>query len=249
MKLFVAIYDDARLFNHFLNHYVKAGVTEFFIALDEQVAGLTAPSTPSCRITLVHGLDVADSFHGGNAAVTEMRQRHQDPDEWAIIVDLDEFIEFPGPIPELLQAADRQNANVIKGTMFDRFSIDGKLVDFAPESDLSRLYPVKARFVYNVLDGADYKGVVVKGLLEPRIAHHEFVDERAYPEFLEISHYKWSSTHALDRVKLAYDTLRARGAHWADEYRLILEHYERHGRFAWETFGGSLAEPTGLKHR
>jgi hypothetical protein len=249
MKLFAAIYDDARLFNHFLNHYVKAGVTEFFIALDEQVADLAAPTIPSCRITLVHGLDVAESVHGGNAAVTEMRKRYQDPNEWTIIVDLDEFIEFPGPVPELLEAADRQHANIIKGTMFDRFSLDGKLVDFESDSDLSRVYPIKARFVHNVLDGADYKGVLVKGWLEARIAHHEFVDERPYSEFLEISHYKWSSTTALDRVRRRYRTLIERGLEWAYEDRLILDHYERHGRFAWETFGGSLADPTALKHR
>lgn len=125
----------------------------------------------------------------------------------------------------------------------NRFSFDGRLVDFDADSDLSRLYPVKGRFICNVLDGADYKGVAVKGLLEARIAHHEFADEIPYSELLEISHYKWSSTTALNRVKLAYDTLVSRGAHWADEYRLILEHYERHGRFAWETFGGELAIP------
>jgi len=241
MKLFVAIYDDARLLGHFLRHYDRAGVTEFFIALDRQIETLSRTFDLPYRVTFVPGLDVADSFYGGNAAVTEMRKHYQNPTEWAVIVDLDEFVEFPVAIPQLLEAAERQEANVIKGIMFDRFSLDGRLVDFDAASDLSRLYPVKARFIYNVLDGADYKGVVVKGLLEARIAHHEFADERIYSELIEISHYKWSTTTALDRVKLAYDTLVARGAHWADEYRLVLEHYERHGRFAWETFGGQLA--------
>jgi hypothetical protein len=142
-----------------------------------------------------------------------------------------------------------RNEAIVRATMFDRFSIDGKLIDFKPDSDLSQLYPVKARFIANVLDGADYKGVLVKGHLRGRVAHHEFIDEVVHPEFLEISHYKWSSATALDRVKLAYQTLTERGAHWADEYRIILEHYERYGRCAWETFGGELCTPPRTEPR
>lgn len=121
MKLFVAIYDDARLFGHFLRHYAKAGMTDFFVALGEEVAGVTATAPCSTRITYVRGLDVADSFYGGNAAVTQMRRRYQDPNEWAIIVDLDEFIEFPVSISEIVKAAERQGANVVKGTKSVQF--------------------------------------------------------------------------------------------------------------------------------
>ena len=56
MKLFVAIYDDARLLSHFLKHYAKAGVTDFFVALDGQVEQLTVDPPPSTRLTLVRGL-------------------------------------------------------------------------------------------------------------------------------------------------------------------------------------------------
>jgi hypothetical protein len=238
MKLFTTIYDDARLLSHFLCHCKKAGVTEFYIKqIDAVVSAFRLPP----EVTLLRGLDVADSFYGGNAAVTEMRRRYQSSYEWVIICDLDEFIEFPSSIEAVVDSADNAGANVVRATMFDRFSIDGRLINFGPESDLSQLYPVKARFIANVLDGADYKGVLVKGELRASVAHHEFVDEIVYPELLEISHYKWSSTNALDRVKSAYQTLTKRGAHWAEEYRIILEHYERYGRFAWETFGGQLS--------
>jgi hypothetical protein len=28
---------------------------------------------------------------------------------------------------------------------------------------------------------------------------------------------------------------------WENEYKKVLDHYEMHGRFAWETFGGEVA--------
>ena len=175
--------------------------------------------------------------------MTEMRSRYQEADEWAVVVDLDEFIELRSPVTDLVQSADRHGANIIKGTLFDRFSVDGALVGFGPDSDLPRLYPVKARFIANVMKGADYKGIVVKGSLRARIAHHEFENEIMDPEILEISHYKWSNVNALERVKFTYRTLAERGVPWAWEYKNILDHYDRYGRFAWETFGGEMCSP------
>jgi hypothetical protein len=131
--------------------------------------------------------------------------------------------------------------------MVDRFSADGALVDFDPDSDLSRLYPVKARFIANVMDGADCKGVVVKGSLRARMAHHEFENEIRYSETLEISHYKWPNVNALESVKYSYSTLAERGAHLADEYKSILDHFNRYGRFALQTFGGALCSPAAVQ--
>ena len=78
--------------------------------------------------------------------------------------------------------------------------------------------------------------------LRAAVAHHLFEGERMYSEELEISHYKWTES-ALERVRRAYEMVSAQGIPWAREYKTILEHYERHGRFAWETFGGEIVEP------
>jgi hypothetical protein len=37
MKLFTAIYDDSGLLSHFLRHYERVGVTEFYVAIDQQI--------------------------------------------------------------------------------------------------------------------------------------------------------------------------------------------------------------------
>jgi hypothetical protein len=79
----------------------------------------------------------------------------------------------------------------------------------------------------------------VKGHLAPapRAGHHWFDRELASAEALEISHYKWTSG-SVERLRRNYADARRRGVAWAEEYRRALEHYETHGRFAWELFGG-----------
>jgi hypothetical protein len=242
MKLFTAIYDDARLLRHFLRHYDSAGVTEFYIATSAACASEVKAVVSDYNVGLFEQFDVQDSSLGGNAAVTEMRRLHQAENEWSIIVDLDEFIEFSADIEHIISAAENEGANVVRGIMYDRFTADGRLADFNPDSDLSKLYPVRARFIAHVMRGADYKGVFVKGQLKSKVAHHSFVGEKVASTILEIAHYKWN-TRTIARLEHTYTELVKRGIPWAVEYRRILDHYQQHGRMAWEEFGGELIGP------
>ena len=83
--------------------------------------------------------------------------------------------------------------------------------------------------------------MLVKGDLKSFAAHHKFYDERPYSETLEISHYKWND-RALDRTRIARDLCSAANSPWDfdGEFKRVLDHYEQHGRFAWETFGGEI---------
>ena len=56
---------------------------------------VACPPTISPR--LYTGLDVDDSVTSGTSAVSAMRAAAQGEDEWVVIVDLDEFVEFKGP--------------------------------------------------------------------------------------------------------------------------------------------------------
>jgi hypothetical protein len=236
MKLFVAIYDDTVLLDQFLRHYETRGVREFFVAIPEgEREDLEAVAGHD--VTLVEGLDVKNSVYG-TSAVTAMRERFQHADEWAVVVDLDEFVECPS-LPEVAASAERAGANLVRGIMHDRFSVDGRPRDFAPDADLQDVYPIKARFVREVMQGCDHKGVLVKGQLRPAPGkqHHVFAGELGYADVLEISHYRWTAA-GLERVEVKRQIARDAGMPWDDAYQRALDHYARHGRFAWETFGG-----------
>jgi Glycosyl transferase family 2 len=240
MKLFTAIQHDAQLLENFLTHYSRAGVTQFLIAIDARFEGAVAEFFRNYNIQLFRDLDVRDTVIGGVTAITQIRERHQSADEWVIIVDLDEFVEFNPSIHEIITQAELEGANVVRSIMWDRFSEDGGLVRVTSGSDLSHLFPIRARFIQNIMGGADYKGVLVKGHLKSFAAHHLFRDEVVCSRVLELSHYKWTEG-SISRLRAAHEMVAAAGRPFAAEYARVLDHFERHGRFAWEEFGGEIA--------
>jgi hypothetical protein len=135
MKLFVTIYNDATLLEHFLRHYTAAGIGEFFIAAGPEWEGDVRQFTDQYPIVLCPDLPIPNSLYG-SAPVFDMRLRHQGKNEWVAIVDLDEFVEFPDKIDRLTAEAERDGANVIRGIMHDRFSADGSLATFGQGSGL-----------------------------------------------------------------------------------------------------------------
>jgi hypothetical protein len=242
LKLFTAISDDAGLLRHFLNHYEKLGVSNFLIAVSETTAEAVSRYQEQYNITIVEGLDTTDAILGGASAVTAMRNRYQDKNEWSIIVDLDEFLELRTNIVDVIKLAEQEGANLVRATMWDRFSIEGLPVPFDPSSDLPRLYPVRARFTGIVMMAADFKGVLVKGLLKSVAAHHTFEDERAFSQVLDLSHYKWTAI-GVARMRRAWKAVSEAGLPFGAQYKRALDHYDHHGRFAWEAFGGEIVAP------
>ena len=247
LKLFVCVVDDDRLLPHFLRHYVRSGVTEFHVAAPQHLANSIDGASRNYKVIQYPGFDAAASFTGGAEAVTKMRELAQGPKEWVVIVDLDEFVEFSEPVNDLARKVEAEGGNIARGIMYDRFAIDGQLKAFDDDSELSALFPVRARFRRVVMGGNEIKGVLVKGRLRSLAAHHKFHDEKPYSEMLEISHYKWND-RALDRTRLARDRCAAANSPWDfdGEFKRVLDHYERHGRFAWERFGGEIV---GGSHR
>jgi hypothetical protein len=239
VKLFVCIFDDAGLLPHFLRHYDRLGVSEFHVATTPSLAEEVSEAAAAYRASVYTEFEVAETVTGGVTAVAAMRDRAQDLGEWVVIVDLDEFVEVDGPLQDLMPELERENANVARGIMYDRFPADGRPTPFDADSDLPSLYPVRARFIRDVMQGTDFKGFLVKGHLQGEGAHHIFAGERVFSRVFEISHYKWDDP-TLRRIKQALEMTQAAGLDWSEEYRRILEHYAEHGRFAWETFGGEL---------
>jgi hypothetical protein len=242
VKLFTVVQHDAQLLGHFLAHYRRAGVTNFFIAVDPRFEPAVAQFMPYYKITIFRNLDVQETVVGWVSAVTHMRKQHQKADEWIIIVDLDEFVEFSPAINDIVRFAEAEGASVVRAIMWDRFSKDGRVAPVTPSSDLEQVFPVRARFIQRVMLGTDYKGVLVKGHLESLAAHHTFYDEAVCSYLLCLSHYKWTDG-AIERLRAAHRMVLASGWPFAREYARVLEHYEQHGRFAWEEFGGEIASP------
>jgi hypothetical protein len=181
---------------------------------------MTAAFKRMYNVTVYGHLDVANTVTGEVSAVTEMRRLQQNINEWIIIVDLDEFVEFPDPIPTILSRADAEGANVVRGIMWDRFTAHGGGAEVTPESDVRVVFPVRARLVKNVMRGMDFKGVLIKGHLKSCCAHHMFEEEIVYYRELEISHYTWTKG-SIDRLHRAHQMVVDSGAGFAVEYMRV----------------------------
>src|SRR5260370_30341041 len=105
MKLFTAIYDDARLLGHFLAHYGRAGVTEFFIAVAGDLVSAVRPFMSQYQITLCQDLGVSDQYPFGVNAAPEARPRYQKPEDGALVVDIDDFVASPRPVDVVVPVA------------------------------------------------------------------------------------------------------------------------------------------------
>jgi hypothetical protein len=244
MKLFTSVFDDARLLRHFLEHYARAGVAEFYIVAPREFTGDIAPLSSAYPITVseLEWRAMSESFSRGDLAtnaVGKLRARYHGEHEWAVVVDLDEFVDFGEDIGPLIARAESEGANVVNGVMYDRFSADGRTVDPVDGLSLDERYPVRSRFITNVMLGCDVKAVIVKGRLEgvPGAEHHELAEARAASRSVPIEHFKWTGG-SVDRLRERCRKLRELGTWWWIEYARAVEHYETYGRFAWEEFGG-----------
>lgn len=235
MKTFVSVYDDARLLPHFLRHYLSQGSTHFFIAADPAVAAEARRHCAGFPAQVIDGLNVEDSAEGGTIAVTAMRLRFSEPEEWVALADLDEFQEHPGGLSRSAQLAQSEGANVVRGILIDRVAQDGSLPVFDDETDLWKLFPVRCRLTKRLQRGADYKAALVRGPLLPALAHHRFQGERVSSRQIEIHHFKWNAA-AQARMRGAIELLKARGLSWRVEYERVLDHIGTHGRIRWEDF-------------
>jgi hypothetical protein len=235
MKLFVAIYDDYSLLPHFIRHYRELGIDRFYIAADPAIAADVRRGVAHVDAVVRDDLDVIDSFQGGAKAVTQMRREYTGSLEWVLITDLDEFAEFERSLPETTAKAESEGANVVRGLMVDRVSSDGSLPDIRDDTDLWATFPRKCRLTSQLQGSVDYKGVLVRGDLEPTMAHHEFAGEVLSSQMVVVHHFKWNA-QAESRVRTAMEMARVAGISWWPEYLKVLDHLALHGRIRWEDF-------------
>ena len=90
----------------------------------------------------------------------------------------------------------------------------------------------------------DHKAVLVKGRLPgaPGAGQHNLIGEIVASSVLDIDHYKWTGG-SIERLRERCRALAEAGIDRRAEYERVIKHYDAHGRFVWEEFGGELAVP------
>ena len=83
--------------------------------------------------------------------------------DWALLADADEFIEFPTKLNEFLKIADRRSQNLLLGTMIDRLSLSPAFPVVSNDRSLDDTFPFAYPLTRQIRRGWDRKIVAIRG--------------------------------------------------------------------------------------
>jgi hypothetical protein len=205
IRLFVVIYDTSELLPHFLEYYSKIGVTKFNIGIAynaQQDNDLVDKVKSYCSNYNCSFIIKKLQKYIDNKQEIEFLLKQQDPylnDDFIIYCDLDEFIEYPAPIVEIIDGMKKQNIWCIKGDFIDRISQDGTLKSVLPNIDIGVQFPIGVDLTKKILKGCCQKVILHKGIVPLSCSGHHntkfgYLDKWPIGSQNEYSvhHFKWN---------------------------------------------------------
>lgn len=122
VALFAVMRNERKIAPHFLDHYRKLGVSDFFIVDNDSDDGLREWLEAQDDITLYHTKGGYLKSNCGTDWINEMIQEHG-IDRWCLHVDADEMFVYAGyettPISAYAEALDREGARAVFSFMLD----------------------------------------------------------------------------------------------------------------------------------
>jgi hypothetical protein len=229
---------DSILVRHLIEHYRALGVESFKL-----IRHAESTADPDYELIAHHaneaGVRLFDTWLGPwddkmhEVRMASVMARH--PDDWFVLVDLDEFHLYDRPIRELIDMCESGGYVLVKGCYVDRLAPDGGF----PEVDSSPLweqYPLGGAITAQLLDAIPLKVGIALGRTLIGGGHHVTLGHTGLPRdvaYIQVHHFKWTGSliaRTRKRIqryesgawRLAYDKVLT------DAYRLV-EHVDGHG--------------------
>lgn len=174
---------DVHLFRHFLEHYAAQGIDAFVFDLHSNVGA-------EDRIALFRSMlsgypaEVRNIVVGPYTShlnhidyVNRFLADHGAPDRWCVLVDADEFVEFPGGAGPFLDACASEGCNVVIGNLVDRLSLDPPFPAVRPDEPLGAQFPWSYPLTRQIRRGVDRKVVAVRGRFSCVEGKHRLIEE------------------------------------------------------------------------
>lgn len=147
----VGVEHDLALLPHFVRYYLAMGVAPscFHLVLNGPNGDSEAMRRARSILT-AHGIEPEEVWIAPytSDAMWEKRrtvqQRVADPADWVLSADVDEFHEFPAPLPDFLRYCERRSVNCVQGVFIDRLAPGGELAAVAPDPPIWEQFPVQA---------------------------------------------------------------------------------------------------------
>lgn len=246
VRVLTSISYDVSLLPHFVSYYRSLGVEEFAISVLEQRPGIRAEAE-AVAASLGAGIHLYGAaewekrcgVEGANK--DELRRRVAQPGDWLIPADLDEFIQFPAPLPALIDQLRAADAQYVTGMFRDRLAPDGMLAATESAPPIWEQYPLEAAVTERLAQGLCIKVILCRADCELSSGHH-FVSgamRRWDGAAGTVHHFKWRAglAEALERRVEVY---RREKVSWIGECQRVVAYLAEHGRIIPEHFGARL---------
>ena len=179
-------FNGSALIPHFLSHYRALGVQDNKMFLDLH----HDPALPDVALSQCRDLLGATGVHT-RLLVQEYTPELQDlamlsalslvpmhPEDWVIVVDLDEFLVFDGAddVYEVIDLMAAEQSTYAIGEMLDRVAPRGDLSQISNDTVIWDQFPLVCPVVSGVSKGLPFKVTIHKSYLRSGPGHHHIVE-------------------------------------------------------------------------
>lgn len=229
MTLIAPVADRISILPYFLKHYAGIGITRFVLLYWQgQTRADLQALCAGYPVDLVPGLDCALDAYSCVEELQLLNQLREDrirPDEWFMIVDLDELCWFHGRnAPETARLAERLGYQALHGHLVDRIARDGRLACI--RGQLDHQFPLATSITQAIGACAD-KYTLSLGHLPILLGHHIVDAEERRRGFglMEVHHFKWVRGLE-DLLNLRAKLHREQGFCWHTEHGTFLSLFQ-----------------------
>jgi hypothetical protein len=233
---------DNTLLKHFVNYYHSLGVESFIIAIDERTPTIWSSTqeiaaTIPVQIKLVPASERQRLTGLEKNNKEEIREKYLSRDDWFIPADLDEFIQFPASIPQLINEMVKEGATFINGAFSDRLSSTGVLTQTEESPSIWEQYPLEAEVSAKLVRCWCTKVTLARGDCILTSGHHNVIApcKPLVARKCTIHHFKWRHglKEALERRIVTYKAQKI--ANYSESEHII-SYLKKNERIAPEEF-------------
>jgi len=231
----VSIYDHPELVPHFLEHYLRLGVTGMLLAVrSEQALPLTEQYVKEVGFGSISYFP-AERFDDKDKVNTEERvlaTQTLNQDDYILHLDLDEFQQYPAPLTEIVTEMNRHDDLAVSCWMVDRVAADGRLRPMTRTPTIWEQFPCGVDFSATVLRAGTRKIMICRRRVKLKGGgRHNTVDvsytRKPVPGEYIVHHFKWlEGLDARLERRLRRDSLEDP---YRDECCRFLDYYGRFG--------------------
>lgn len=190
---------DSKLLPHLITHYRRLGVESFRVVRHAETTAEPAYGEIEDHLRDAglkpHRTVIgpwSDDMH--TRLIADAMSTH--PDDWHIVVDLDEFHVYDRPLAEMVALCEREGWDHVNGCFVDRVGAEGTLPPVGPGS-IWRDFPLGGTLTTGLVRAPSLKTGLARGHVQLHTGHHGARSAAGAPidrTYIQVHHFKWTAS-------------------------------------------------------